>query len=230
MLVACSPVVVLAALAVWLEDGGSPVFLSERIGRHGRPFRMIKLRTMRSGPPAVADSDSSTSRITIVGRILRKTKLDELPQFVNVLLGSMSLVGPRPHVPSERFVVDDPLVLSVRPGITDLSSLVFIDLGEVTARRPSDSEVRLGQVSSCKRLLACLYVRNRSLALDLRIVALTALAIFSRLAARPRVEALLLRLAPDGTQARNFVSAWHDYLYGRSEAGVFAAPPLELHE
>lgn len=122
------------ALAVWLDDPhGSPIFLQRRIGRHGYPFTMLKFRTMtvnaeerleelwsaneKSGPVFKIKDDP---RITRVGRVLRKTSLDELPQFVNVLMGDMSVVGPRPGLPAEveRYTARDRLRLVIKPGIT----------------------------------------------------------------------------------------------------------------
>lgn len=134
VLVVLLPVLALIALAVWLDDPhGSPLFFQERVGRHGRTFKMVKFRSMyvdaedrleelmcnneKDGPVFKIKDDP---RITRVGRFIRKTSLDELPQFWNVLVGDMSVVGPRPALPREvrQYSLRDQLRLAVRPGIT----------------------------------------------------------------------------------------------------------------
>jgi undecaprenyl phosphate N,N'-diacetylbacillosamine 1-phosphate transferase len=130
-LVVLSPVLAILAVAV-VVDSGRPVFFRQpRLGRDGRPFRMVKFRTMRAGAPAAFLPDGSTlveaadPRVTRVGRILRETSLDELPQLINVLRGEMSLVGPRPDLVEQRALYDgeDAHKLRVRPGITGLSQV-----------------------------------------------------------------------------------------------------------
>jgi len=145
---AFAPLVAGAAVATWLEDSGSPLFAQSRVGRQRHPFTILKLRSMQE------------QRVTRVGRWLRHTGIDELPQFVNVLRGEMSVVGPRPltpydverlgwHVPSEdwRF--------AVKPGITGLSQLMA------------------GPASRSTRRLDRLYLQRQSLMLDLRLIALS---------------------------------------------------------
>jgi lipopolysaccharide/colanic/teichoic acid biosynthesis glycosyltransferase len=124
-LVMVAPLIALTAIVIAVTSRGPVIFRQKRMGRKGRPFIMYKLRTMRtanSGPQVTAANDA---RVTLVGKILRKTKLDELPELWNVLRGDMSLVGPRPEVP--RYVdLEDPmwrLVLEARPGITDPMTL-----------------------------------------------------------------------------------------------------------
>ena len=124
-LVMAAPLIALAAIMIAVTSRGPVIFRQKRMGRKGRPFTMYKLRTMRAtntGPQVTAGDDV---RVTPVGKFLRKTKLDELPELWNVLKGDMSLIGPRPEVP--RYVdLDDPmwrLVLEARPGITDPMTL-----------------------------------------------------------------------------------------------------------
>jgi lipopolysaccharide/colanic/teichoic acid biosynthesis glycosyltransferase len=124
-LVMVAPLIALTAIAIAVTSRGPVIFRQKRMGRKGRPFTMYKLRTMRvanSGPLVTAGDDV---RVTLVGKFLRKTKLDELPELWNVLKGDMSLIGPRPEVP--RYVdLDDPmwrLVLEAKPGITDPMTL-----------------------------------------------------------------------------------------------------------
>lgn len=123
------PLLLLVALLVKLEDGGPVFFRQVRIGRGGRPFRIWKFRTMvvdaeRRGRALTVGEDD---RITRIGRHLRRTKLDELPQLLNVLVGEMSLVGPRPEVPRyvERYTEPQRAILALRPGITDLASIKY---------------------------------------------------------------------------------------------------------
>ncbi len=120
--------ILLGAAASAIAHGGSGFFVQRRIGRHGVPFPLLKLKTMRGAPGVnTTVTTANDPRITTVGRFLRKTKLDELPQFVNVLLGHMSLVGPRPDVPgfADRLTGADRVVLSVAPGITGPATLAY---------------------------------------------------------------------------------------------------------
>lgn len=184
-LVAGSVVLVPVMIAVWLQDWHTPFYVAARAGRGGRPFRMVKLRSMRiladkAGGSSTAGDDP---RITAVGRFVRRWKLDELTQLWNVLLGDMSLVGPRPQViPDIAFyTTEERELLDLRPGITDLASIVFADEGEIL-RGAADPDLRYNQViRPWKSRLALLYVRQRpSVWLDLRIIRLTLRTIASR--------------------------------------------------
>src|SRR5215475_13877752 len=121
------PVFALIAIAILLDDGRPVFFTQVRVGRGGQPFRIWKFRTMRPGAAGNAITAAGDNRVTRLGRLLRKCKLDELPQLLNVIRGQMSLVGPRPEVP-EYVQIETPLwraVLQVKPGITDLASLLY---------------------------------------------------------------------------------------------------------
>jgi lipopolysaccharide/colanic/teichoic acid biosynthesis glycosyltransferase len=135
-LVALAPVLVAVGIAVVIEDGWPWWFAQERIGRSGRPFRLLKFRSMRRANSGSLITARGDSRITRVGAVIRKYKLDELPQLWNVLKGEMDLIGPRPEV--ARYVeMNDPLwrgVLQVRPGITDLATLVYRNEEEILAQ------------------------------------------------------------------------------------------------
>jgi lipopolysaccharide/colanic/teichoic acid biosynthesis glycosyltransferase len=131
-LVLTSPFLLVAALLVKLTSEGPVLFKQERMGRDFRPFRILKFRTMVVNAPQLGGQITAGSRdprITRVGAFLRKSKIDELPQFINVLRGDMSLVGPRPEVPRyvELFRDDYRVLLSIRPGITDIASIKFRD-------------------------------------------------------------------------------------------------------
>ena len=176
----------LAVIALWVrrDSPGPIIYQQERVGRHVQLFRIYKFRTMRVGADAAGPQITvgADTRITRAGQFLRRTKLDELPQFANVLCGDMSVVGPRPEVP--RYVALYPAevaaqVLSVRPGITDLASLAYRDESEVLARSSDPERVYVQEILPAKLQYACQYVRERSLWLDLRIISRTAAAVFS---------------------------------------------------
>jgi FlaA1/EpsC-like NDP-sugar epimerase/lipopolysaccharide/colanic/teichoic acid biosynthesis glycosyltransferase len=175
------PLLVIISVLIKLDSRGPVIFSQVRVGKGFRPFRMYKFRTMveeapGQGLPLTVGQDV---RVTSVGRILRKFKLDELPQLVNVLVGDMSLVGPRPEVP--RYV--EPLrsvfseILVVRPGITDLASLKYIDEASLLACSRNPAEEYRNKVLPEKLRLAKLYVRHVSLRLDLAIIVQTLLRI-----------------------------------------------------
>lgn len=168
----------LLALAAWIRlDSPGPVFFrQERIGLRGRPFRIYKFRSMRvdhSGPQITVGADD---RITRSGHIIRAYKLDELPQLLNVFLGDMSLVGPRPEVP--RYVALYPAdvraeVLSVRPGITDLASVQYRSESDLLAASSDPELTYTTVILPAKLALYQQYVRQRSLWLDVRIIGMT---------------------------------------------------------
>jgi lipopolysaccharide/colanic/teichoic acid biosynthesis glycosyltransferase len=172
-----SPLLLLVAVAVRLESPGPAVFRQRRIGRRFRPFTIYKFRTMidgavRRGLPVTAGADA---RVTRVGRVLRKTKLDELPQLFNVLRGDMSLVGPRPEVP--RYVAlfrrEYGPILEVRPGITDLASIAYCDEEAVLGHATDAEREYVRCVLPDKIRLAREYLRRRSMRFDLYLIAKT---------------------------------------------------------
>ncbi|MET0334218.1 MAG: sugar transferase [Rhizobacter sp.] len=165
----------LLAIAVWVKlDSPGPVFFrQERIGRHGVPFRIHKFRTMLHGGQGAQITVGADRRITRAGAFLRRTKLDELPQLIDVLQGAMSLVGPRPEVP--RYVAMYPVelrnkVLSVRPGITDVASLEYRNESECLAQAADPEHEYVHVVMPAKLALAARYVDQASLAFDLRLI------------------------------------------------------------
>jgi lipopolysaccharide/colanic/teichoic acid biosynthesis glycosyltransferase len=174
-----------AAIATWikLDSPGPVLFRQERVGRCGKPFHILKFRTMRvdaeqSGLQLTVGADR---RITRSGQVLRRYKLDELPQFVNVLLGDMSIVGPRPEVP--RYVEHYPVavrrvVLSVRPGITDRASIEYRDENRLLGESADPEQTYLREVLPVKLRYYEDYVRNRSFVGDLRLIIRTAAVVF----------------------------------------------------
>jgi len=178
------PLLVLIAMVVFLEDRRSPWFRGVRVGRRGRRFRMIKFRTML--PDAWKSGVSSTAlgdrRITGVGKLLRRAKLDELPQLWNVLIGDMSLVGPRPQVEPDAalYTIEEHRLFDVRPGVTDLASLVFADEGEILTGAADPDLLYNQRIRPWKSRLGLLYVERRTFAGDFKILFLTLLAAVSR--------------------------------------------------
>ncbi|EGJ09990.1 sugar transferase [Rubrivivax benzoatilyticus] len=168
-----SPLLLAAALAVKLDSPGPVFFRQQRVGRGGVPFRIHKFRTMREGAPGLQITVGDDPRITRVGRWLRRTRIDELPQFIDVLQGTMSLVGPRPEVP--RYVAFYPpelreRVLSVRPGITDPVSLAYADESERLARA-ADPEREYVEVLLPRKLqAAAAYAERATLWTDLGVL------------------------------------------------------------
>jgi lipopolysaccharide/colanic/teichoic acid biosynthesis glycosyltransferase len=173
-LVILSPLLLWIAWRIHHEDGGPVFYRGERVGLRGKPFRIFKFRTMvinadRIGGPSTPEDDP---RITRIGRKLRKYKLDELPQLLNVFLGEMSLVGPRPEVKryTDMFTEEEKAILSVRPGITDWASIWNCDEGGILAGAANPEAAYLELIRPTKVKLQLRYVRKQSLVTDLRIL------------------------------------------------------------
>jgi lipopolysaccharide/colanic/teichoic acid biosynthesis glycosyltransferase len=169
------------AIAAWIKvDSSGPVFFrQERVGRHGRLFRIHKFRTMtvaagsKEGPLITVAGDQ---RITRVGHILRRSKLDELPQLLDVLAGDMGLVGPRPEVPHYMALVPQALreqLLAVRPGLTDPASVAYADENERLALTADPEREYREVILPAKLALSADYLQQRTLASDLRVLAAT---------------------------------------------------------
>jgi len=182
-LVISAPIAAVIAVAIKLDSGGPVIFRQERVGRGFRPFLIYKFRTMVADAPRIgrAITVGGDRRITRVGRFLRRTKLDELPQLINVLKGDMSLVGPRPELRKyvEAFRAEYERILTVRPGMTDLASLRFIDESSVLARAGDPERAYVEWVLPEKIKLARQYVDNSSLRMDLHLLGLTLARIIS---------------------------------------------------
>jgi lipopolysaccharide/colanic/teichoic acid biosynthesis glycosyltransferase len=177
----------LLGIALWIKlDSRGPVFFrQERVGRFGALFRIHKFRTMRVDAPSLGPqlTVGADPRITRAGHFLRRHKLDELPQLIDVVAGTMSLVGPRPEVP--RYVAMYPAalrdkVLSVRPGITDPASIEYRDESALLAAASDPERVYVEQVMPAKLRFAAAYVEQRSMAGDLRLIGATLRALCVR--------------------------------------------------
>lgn len=190
-----SPILLPVMFLVWLQDLHSPFYIAPRVGKDGKIFKMIKLRSMvvNADKSGVDSTSASDLRITPVGKFIRAYKLDELTQLWNVLKGDMSLVGPRPNVQRDvdLYTQEERKLLSVRPGITDLSSIVFSDEGEIL-KDSKDPDLEYNRIiRPWKSRLGLIYIENRSIELDVKLIFLTAVAIVSREKALRGVQKLL---------------------------------------
>lgn len=197
-LISSAPIMLPAMFLVWRQDRSSPFYISQRVGQGGGNFRMIKLRSMVVGADSTGvDSTSEVDvRITGVGHFIRRYKLDEVAQLVNVLRGDMSLVGPRPNVRRETDLYTDieRNLLSVKPGITDFASIVFADEGKILEGR-EDPDIAYNElIRPGKSKLGLFYIEHRTIGVDLRICWLTGLGIVSRGRALTGVSKLLASL------------------------------------
>jgi len=184
-LIILSPVFLVFALLIRTSSPGPIFYRQVRVGRFGHEFRIHKFRTMvaeaeRLGPPVTTRLDP---RITRIGHVLRKYKLDELPQLIDVARGTMSLVGPRPEVP--RYVAMYPEaqrreILSVRPGITDPASLHFRNESDMLSEGSDPEQMYVSEILPRKLALSIDYVRHKSLTKDLAVIFHTVLALFRR--------------------------------------------------
>lgn len=174
-----SPLLLVIAVAIALGSPGGAFFRQVRVGRYGKEFFLLKFRSMRPGSEAKGQLTvgQNDPRITGVGRLLRRSKLDELPQLFNILLGHMSVVGPRPEVPRyvAHYTAEQRQVLNVRPGLTSLASIAYINENEVLGRSSDPERTYVEEVMPAKLALDLYYAQNASLAHDLRIIGRTAL-------------------------------------------------------
>ncbi|MFI5360987.1 MAG: sugar transferase [Elusimicrobiota bacterium] len=175
-LVVLSPVLLAIAAAIKLSDPGPVFFRQTRAGLGSKPFQILKFRTMRAGGAGPLITAGADARVTPLGRLLRRTKLDELPQLLNVLRGDMSLVGPRPEVPRyvEMFREDYALILTVKPGITDYAAIKYRDEESVLAAYRDAEEGYVTKVLPDKIALYRRYVADVGFVTDLRIALATA--------------------------------------------------------
>jgi lipopolysaccharide/colanic/teichoic acid biosynthesis glycosyltransferase len=184
ILLLLSPLLALVTFLVWNVDRRTPFYVASRVGRGGRPYRMIKYRSMYLGAhrTGVMSTAADDPRITPIGAFLRRYKLDELPQLLNVLKGEMSLVGPRPNVPPEVALYSDEErhLLDARPGITDIASIVFSDEGDILRGSQDANRDYNLLIRPWKSRLGLHYVRHASVWLDLRLLWWTAVALIDR--------------------------------------------------
>ena len=167
------PILMIIGLLVALGSKGGAFYSQERIGKNGRVFRLLKFRSMRAGSDKKGQlTIGNDSRVTGIGKFLRKSKLDELPQLLNVLQGDMSVVGPRPEV--QRYVslysAEQLKVLSVKPGLTDLASIEYIDEQKILGQAEDPDKEYVEVVMPAKLALNLEYIERRSFRYDLRLI------------------------------------------------------------
>lgn len=182
-LIILSPLFIILWLLIWMESKGPGLFVQERIGLNGKPFGLYKFRSMRTDSESeslitIGDNDH---RITRIGHFIRKYKLDELPQLLNVLKGDMSLVGPRPEVRKyvELYTAEQRKVLNVKPGITDYASIEYVNENELLGNADDPDRVYVEQVMPKKLELNMRYIQDRSLCQYFKIIFLTIKSIVS---------------------------------------------------
>ena len=190
-----SPIFLIFILIIWVQDRHSPFYVAQRVGKREKMFKMIKLRTMiiNADKSGVDSTSADDKRITNTGHIIRKFKFDELSQLLNVLAGQMSLVGPRPQVKVDvdLYTEEEKHLLTVLPGITDFSSIVFADEGKIL-EGSKDPDLDYNQlIRPWKSRLGLIYIRKRTFAIDLRLIYITVLSIISREKALLKVNLIL---------------------------------------
>ena len=173
-LIACAPLLLGLGLAIRLDSPGPALFRQERVGRDGERFVLLKLRTMRGGPGGTL-TVGEDPRITRLGRFLRRHRLDELPQLVNVLRGEMALVGPRPETPDHVALYSDEQrrVLAARPGLTDPATLAWRNEAAVLARTDDPEALYRAEILPDKLARSLAYLDGASVRSDLRVLAQT---------------------------------------------------------
>ena len=176
------PIFILVSVFIILESKGGVFYSQLRIGQYQKGFRLLKFRTMhqRTTQGLSITIGNNDARITKIGKVLRKYKLDELPQLWNVLLGEMSFVGPRPEVPRyvEMYNAEQLEVLSVKPGITDYASIKYRNENELLAKAEYPEQFYIDEVMPAKLRLNMFYVKNQSFLLDIKLIVKTLVFIF----------------------------------------------------
>ena len=200
-LVIFSPILLIFSLFIFLQDFKNPLYIADRVGRNEKPYRMIKLRSMivDADKSGVDSTSSNDMRITKIGRLVRKYKLDELTQLINVLKGDMSLVGPRPNVLTETnlYSEKEKELLTFKPGITDFASIVFSDEGEIL-KNSEDPDLDYNQlIRPGKNALGLFYLQNSTLTVDISLCLITLVAIVSKSHALSLLNKVLKRLKAD---------------------------------
>jgi lipopolysaccharide/colanic/teichoic acid biosynthesis glycosyltransferase len=196
-----SPFLIIFAFLIWKQDWHSPFYVAPRVGKNEKIFKMIKFRSMivNADKSGVDSTSANDSRITPLGNFIRKYKIDELPNFFNILLGEMSFVGPRPNVKreTELYTIEEKHLLTVRPGITDLASIVFSDEADIL-EGSLDPDLDYNQlIRPWKNRLAIFYIKNRSILLDIKLIFLTIVSIISRRKALNGINKILVKFSAD---------------------------------
>ena len=201
LIIVFSPFLMLFSLLIWKQDWHSPFYIAPRVGKKGKIFKMIKFRSMivNADKSGVDSTSANDSRITPLGNFIRKYKIDELPNFFNIIIGTMSFVGPRPNVKRETdlYTMEEKHLLTVRPGITDLASIVFSDEGKILEGSINPDLDYNQLIRPWKSRLGIFYVNNKSIWIDIQLMLLTAVAIISRQKALNGINRILSKLSAD---------------------------------
>jgi lipopolysaccharide/colanic/teichoic acid biosynthesis glycosyltransferase len=176
------PFLLILALAILIDSPGGVFYRQVRVGKNEKPFRIFKFRSMRSGSDkkGLLTVGNADMRITSVGKFIRKYKLDEFAQLINVLIGDMSLVGPRPEVPKyvEMYNAEQKKVLQVKPGITDYASIEYSNENEMLANSKNPEKTYIEEIMPAKLALNKKYIENMSLKTDIQIIWMTLKKVF----------------------------------------------------
>jgi lipopolysaccharide/colanic/teichoic acid biosynthesis glycosyltransferase len=168
------PFFILVSLAIVLDSKGGVFYKQERIGKNRKPFSLLKFRSMSIGADkkGLLTVGSNDIRVTRVGLFIRKYKIDELPQILNILIGNMSFVGPRPEVQKyvDKYSVEQLKVLQVRPGLTDYASLEYFNENELLSKSQNPEETYIHEVMPAKLKLNFKYIENQSFFIDLKLI------------------------------------------------------------
>lgn len=201
VLIFFSPLIIICLFLVFINDFSNPIYISIRVGKNFKNFNLLKIRSMVSNADktGVTSTSSNDKRITSVGKFIRKFKIDEILQLINVIKGEMTLVGPRPQIPSEvkMYSSFEKKLLMVKPGITDFSSIIFADEGEILkdSLNPNGDYNKL--IRPWKSQLGVFYIDNQNFLLDLQLIIFTIISILDRKFALIKVSDLLKRLKAD---------------------------------
>lgn len=181
---ALSPFCLCIALAIACGSKGGALYRQTRVGRNGKEFKLLKFRTMRHDADKTGGliTVGEDYRVTRIGKFLRKYKLDELPQFINIIKGDMSIVGPRPEVPKYVALYSERQrqVLTVRPGLTDYASIKYISESELLAQSPDPDKTYIEEIMPAKLELNLQYIANQSVKEDLRLIFITLASILKK--------------------------------------------------
>ena len=193
-----SPIIVIFLILVFLKDFSNPIYISIRVGKNFKNFNLLKIRSMISNADktGVTSTSANDKRITNIGKFIRKFKIDEILQLINVIMGDMSLVGPRPQIPSEvkLYTEFEKDLLLIKPGITDFSSIIFSDEAQILKNSLDPNEDYNKLIRPWKSKLGVFYVNNYNFYIDLKLIFLTILSIINRETALKSVSELLEKL------------------------------------
>ena len=201
ILISLSPFLILFIFLVFINDFQNPIYISERMGVNFKKFKLYKIRSMIVGADksGISSTSSSDNRITNIGKFIRKFKIDEFMQLINVIIGDMNIVGPRPQIESEvnLYTKVEKKMLFIKPGITDFSSIVFSDEADILINSIDPNKDYNLLIRPWKSRLALFYLDNKNLFVDFKIIYLTIISIFFRELALKKLANFLKKLNAD---------------------------------